>query len=149
MFKKFIYVISFVYLILVFCLSFFPFNFWVYIDFKLKDYMNIIPWRIFYDNYILFESWIYLQIFKQSFWNLFLLAPAWFLVNFIWKDKIKNYKNAIIFWFLISLWIEILQLFITFITKTHYKIFDIDDIILNTLWFVLGYFIYKKFIIKK
>lgn len=149
MFKKFIYFISFIYITLVFCLSFLPFNFWVYIDFKLKDYMNIIPWRIFYDNYILFESWIYLQIFKQFIWNLFLLAPAWFLMNFIWKDKIKNYKNSIIFWFLISLWIETLQLFITFITKTHYKIFDIDDIILNTLWFVLGYFIYKKFIIKK
>lgn len=149
--KIIIYSIFYFYSVWIFSLSFINFDSFSVENFKITDFINLIPFRVFSDDLILLKRWILDQAFLQTFWNFILLLPAWFFIPIIFW-KIKNFKEAFIWWFWISFIIESIQLFITFITQSFYKIFDIDDIILNTFWFILWfcfYKIFKKLFIKK
>lgn len=81
---------------------------------------------------------------KQIIWNIIIFIPLWFFIELIWKIKL-NLKKAIYIWIFSSLTIEFIQFIISFILWFNYKITDIDDVILNTLWFIFWYFLYKLF----
>lgn len=104
-------------------------------DFNIKnvriDEINIIPFKIVKDIYISHN----LNYFLISFWgNIFIFIPVGLLVSLIWNIKDKN---VILIGFLISLSIELTQLFLKRTT-------DIDDLILNTLGVIIGLLISKR-----
>lgn len=96
--------------------------------------INVVPFKIFIDTYK--------EVFVNGNINYFLISflgnigmfiPIGLLVPTIWKLKDKT---IILIGFLISLSIEISQLFLNRGT-------DIDDLIFNTLGTIMGLMIYK------
>lgn len=81
---------------------------------------------------------------KQIIWNIVLFIPMWFFIPFIWKKYIFI-KKAIYIWILASLSIEIIQYIISLILWFNYKSFDIDDILLNTIWFIFWIILFRLF----
>lgn len=76
--------------------------------------------------------------------NIVLFIPLGFFLPFLYK-KYKNLKKVTLSGFILSLSIEIVQMFGRGAT-------DINDLITNTIGTILGYFVYKllsKFIFKK
>ena len=66
--------------------------------------------------------------------NIFIFIPVGLLISLIWNIKDKN---VVLTGFLISLSIELTQLFLKRTT-------DIDDLILNTLGVIIGLLISKR-----
>lgn len=96
--------------------------------------INVVPFKIFIDTYK--EVFVNgnINYFLISFLgNLCMFIPIGLLIPIIWKLKDKI---VILIGFLISLSIEISQLFLNRGT-------DIDDLIFNTLGTILGLVIYK------
>ena len=84
---------------------------------------------------------------KNIVGNLILLFPLGIIMPILW-NKFSNGFRVIVFAFSISLSIEVLQLLSSYIGNIG-RIFDIDDILLNTIGALIGYIIYKKFIMNK
>ncbi|MGJ7913230.1 VanZ family protein [Neobacillus sp. LXY-1] len=77
--------------------------------------------------------------------NLVLLAPLGIYVHFIKRNL--AFIKILLMGFAFSAFIKLIQLFITLWIGYSYRSFDVDDLILNTLGFIIGY---KSFsIIKK
>jgi len=74
--------------------------------------------------------------------NFILLIPIGFLTPILWK-KVNSLKNIVLVGFVVSLSIELLQLLENFLNIGHFRVIDVDDLILNLLGAVLGYMIYK------
>ena len=68
--------------------------------------------------------------------------PFGFLICVLFK-KCRNIKAAFISGVCFSLIIELSQFIISLFLGYTYKITDIDDLILNTIGALLGFFIYK------
>ena len=97
---------------------------------------NLIPFQeinrfIKYRHYLTFEEWT-----SNLLGNIFVFMPLGFLMPMIGYSYRKFYKILIIS-FLVSLNIEVLQLIF------RVGIFDVDDLILNTLGGVIGYILFK------
>lgn len=73
--------------------------------------------------------------FKNTILNIILFVPLGIMLPFIWK-KYNTLKATLIFGFMMSLSIELLQLF-------TYRATDINDLIANTLGTVFGYFLFR------
>lgn len=78
----------------------------------------------------------------QSLGNFMLFFPLGFYLPLIIK-KINSYKKLFVIALLSSLSIEIIQFLISSLVGFTYRITDIDDLILNTLGALFGYFIFK------
>lgn len=81
---------------------------------------------------------------KQIIWNIVLFLPLWFFIPFIWKKYI-SIKKTIYIWILASLSIELFQFIISDFLWFNYKSADIDDILLNTLWFIIWLILFELF----
>lgn len=108
-------------------------------DFSIKNIslskINIIPFKIIKDT--IYETFKLnnLSYFIISFLgNIFIFIPIGFLISLIWNIKDKK---VILIGFLISLSIELTQIFLKRTT-------DIDDLILNTLGVIIGVLISKR-----
>ena len=90
----------------------------------------------------------YINVFKnayvyQTIYNLFLIVPFGIFLRYYFKCKLKK---VIIFSFLLSLFFELTQLTgLYFIYPNAYRLFDIDDLIVNTLGGIFGYIIMPLF----
>lgn len=73
--------------------------------------------------------------------NIILFIPLGFFLPILYK-KYRNFKEVTRLGFLISLFIEIMQLF-------SHRATDIDDLITNTFGTIIGYLIFKIFIKNK
>ena len=77
------------------------------------------------------------NVFYQPVFNLLLLVPLGVYLRYYYK---RSWKQTIIFSFLLSLFFEITQLTgIYGFYPRSYRLFDVDDLILNTLGGLLGY----------
>lgn len=90
-------------------------------------------------NFIPFKEIFRYQLFSSSFYknvmgNLIMFMPYGFFISYFLKLDKK--KIALFMSLLVSLTIEITQLLIG-------RVFDVDDILLNVLGGLLGYYIYK------
>lgn len=75
----------------------------------------------------------------QVIFNFMLLLPLGFYLRYYFK---KGIKHTLIISFLVSLFFEVTQLTgIYGIYKSPYRLFDVDDLILNTSGSILGYYI--------
>lgn len=96
--------------------------------------INIIPFKIFIDTYQEIFINENINYFIISFLgNIMIFIPIGLLVPIIWKLKDKT---VILIGFLISLSIELSQLFLNRGT-------DIDDLLFNTFGTIIGLVIYK------
>lgn len=73
--------------------------------------------------------------FKNTILNIILFVPLGIMLPFLWK-KYNSPKATVVFGFMMSLTIELLQLF-------TYRATDINDLIANTLGTLFGYFIFR------
>ena len=101
---------------------------------------NLIPFKMIY-NIIKSESLI-VSIYQIG-GNLILLFPLGYLIPML-SDKKINLKKIILIMFCITFCIESIQFIIGKIINFNYRCFDVDDMILNTLGGVFGYFMLKK-----
>lgn len=83
-------------------------------------------------------------IIKQIIGNILLFIPMGFFIALTWKNK-NHFKKYLLIGFLCSVFIESLQYTISFLLGFNYRITDIDDVLLNTLGFVVGLFLYRLF----
>lgn len=77
---------------------------------------------------------------KNTILNIVLFMPMGFLLPVIWKEY-RSVKKTVFIGFLISVIIELLQMF-------TYRLTDVDDLITNTLGTFLGYYLGKIFLSK-
>lgn len=77
------------------------------------------------------------RAFLQAVFNLLLTLPFGVYLKYYFK---KNLKEIIVYSFLLSLFFEITQLTALYgIYNAPYRLFDIDDLFLNTLGGIIGY----------
>lgn len=78
----------------------------------------------------------------QAWGNVILFMPLsvyWTILN----KRAKFFGYSLISGFVITFTIESIQLLIDYVTHFSNKFFDVDDMILNTIGFVLGWFLTK------
>lgn len=136
-------VIFLVYLLLLFKVILFkhvsPFTIMDYLlNFNLNDFnrtfhisSNFVPFRTI-SSYVSHPSNQNIAI-KNVVGNIILFIPFGFLLPAIAGRKL-NFIQLITFSFLLSLFIELIQLF------SRIGSFDVDDLLLNTLGAILGFF---------
>lgn len=77
-------------------------------------------------------------------YNILLCLPFGIYLHYYFK---KNLRKTVIYSFLLSLFFELTQLTgLYFIYPRSYRLFDVDDLILNTLGGLIGYYIGSLFI---
>ncbi|MGG1397627.1 VanZ family protein [Bacillus salipaludis] len=139
-------VIFFIYLLCVLQVTIFPIPFQK--EF-LRDYLsslgseprwhyNFIPLMSIVDavkNIIAFQN--YGLEFKNIGGNIVLLTPLGIYVHFIKRNLV--FKKVLFIGFALSAIIELLQFLISLWLGYSYRSFDVDDLILNTSGFLIGY----------
>lgn len=147
--KIFLYSFFYFYIISLIAITIFPIpiqwldEVWKYV----WENNNFTPLSSIFDILLNKNLDIYTKI-KQVIWNIIIFIPMWFFIPVIWKNK-RIFKKALFIWFLLSISIELIQLIISTILWFNYRIVDIDDVLLNTIWFTIGYYLYKTFKNKK
>lgn len=102
-----------------------------------KHITNLIPFKIIYDTYNQVFNKNNINYLIISFiGNVIMFIPIGFLIKKLWN---LSDKKTILIGFLISLFIEFVQLFLK-------RTSDIDDLILNTLGVYLGILLFNIYI---
>lgn len=131
--------IFFIYLVGVVKYTFFP----IPIDGHMRQIMieetnflegiNLIPFK--------FKDWSYL-LHRQIFLNILLSMPFGFGVSYVIKiSRKKIFLQAILF----GVIIELIQLILSVLIGFTYRYIDINDVILNFIGVIIGYFLFKVF----
>lgn len=104
-------------------------------------YLNLIPF-----SSSMYEHIYIMPLFKNIIGNFLLLFPLGFYIPLLNNTKKISMKKILFTGLLTSCSIETIQL-ITNVLKVSgsTRITDINDIILNTLGIIVGYFIYSTF----
>ena len=109
-----------------------PFNF-------VKDFIRESPFRL--ANVHTYVKAIKHSTFYVPLYNIFLTVPFGMYLRYYFK---KSKLDIIIYSFFLSLFFELTQLTgLYFIYPRGYRLFDVDDLILNTVGGLLGYFLVK------
>ena len=151
-FKTIIIYSFFLYLICAYFLIILPLPTHEYVASLTTPKTQLIPFKFIYDFFsninifkinkitdILFSTYFYVPLY-----NLFLTLPFGIYLRYYFKC---NLKKTILYSFLLSLFFELTQLTgLYFIYERSYRLFDVDDLILNTIGGILGYFFASLFI---
>lgn len=116
---------------------------------KMTDMMQLVPFSFIGDfiqetSFVITNPNTYLKALKEPcfytvIFNVFMTVPFGMYLRYYFKC---NLKKVIVFSFLLSLLFEITQLTgLYFIYPGPYRLFDVDDLIVNTLGGVLGYYL--------
>ena len=111
------------------------------------EMMQLVPFQFIFDiaresSLNLIQPNTYLKALKepvvtQVLYNIVMVIPFGVFMRYLFK---KDLKQTLIYSLLLSLFFEISQLSgLFFIYSGPYRLFDVDDLILNTLGGVLGY----------
>ena len=139
-------IIFFIYLLCVLNITIFPIPFQKsFIDSYLNTLgsdprfkYNLIPFMTVVDSFKnAFTYNTYLLELKNIGGNLILLTPLGIYVHFIKRNL--EMKNILILGFATAMVIELIQLSISLLLGYSYRSFDVDDLILNTIGFIIGY----------
>lgn len=101
---------------------------------------NLVPFRMIYN---IIDSESVIVAIYQIGGNIMMLFPLGYLIPMI-TDKKIDLKKILLIIFCITFCIESMQFLIGKIINFNYRCFDVDDMILNTLGGVFGYFMLKK-----
>jgi len=91
-------------------------------------------------NFDMFEMFHYAPL--QILGNIGLLLPLSIIVAYLWPNKFNNVRPNIVLGLLTTLGIETIQLLMSFFYLGN-RTFDMNDLILNSLGYLLGFVIYK------
>jgi glycopeptide antibiotics resistance protein len=81
----------------------------------------------------------------QPVFNIFLTLPFGIYLSYYFKQSLKK---TLLITFLLSVFFELTQLSGLYGLYEHpYRLFDVDDLMLNTLGGFIGFFIYKHFLL--
>ncbi|WP_368505121.1 VanZ family protein [Alkalihalophilus sp. As8PL] len=86
-------------------------------------------------------SWFFWNAVKLSFYNMLLLVPLGVYLSIY---KVSSMKKAAAIIFVVSFGLEISQLVLSYSGVIIARTFNVDDLILNTVGGVIGYFIFKQ-----
>lgn len=105
--------------------------------------VNLIPFKTLY-QYLFqtnahVDSWNVVSLLNIT-GNILLFSPIGFAVPLFW-DRWRSFKKVLLLGLAVTLFIEIIQLFIGRST-------DVDDVILNTIGVLLGYGIFSLLKVK-
>lgn len=102
---------------------------------------NIVRLRPIYSTILMVEHFAFLQYWREIYinilGNLFMFLPFGFL-GFLFP-KLNNLRTLLVYFLSVIIIIEFLQYF------TRVGVFDIDDIILNTIGVILGFYLKNLF----
>lgn len=101
---------------------------------------NLVPFRMIYN---IIDSESVIVAIYQIGGNIMMLFPLGYLIPMM-TDKKIDLKKILLIIFCITFCIESMQFLIGKIINFNYRCFDVDDMILNTLGGVFGYFMLKK-----
>jgi len=121
---------------------------------SIFDHVQLIPFRFAYvfavgTVFSLSDLSTYLPalqqgVFIQPFFNIVLTVPFGFYIGYYFK---QNLKRTLLFTFLLSIFYEVSQVTALFgIYPRPYRLFDVDDLMLNTLGGLIGFLIFKYFL---
>ena len=134
--KNFIFSLFIVYMSLLIGVTLFPLP--IGIPHSYNSNINFIPFKSIHDT-LTYNS--IKQIIIQLLGNVIMFFPLGILLQFMNKPK-KQIENLIIAVCLAFL-IELLQLIIGLVVSKYlYRSVDIDDVILNTLGYLIGFAFY-------
>ncbi len=112
--------------------------------------INIIPFmdmvRDFQHNTYFSFGFRLRILFKNLIGNFLLLLPLGLFLPILWS-KFRSLRKTVFMGFTVSVAIELLQLFFSYI-GLGFRSLDIDDLILNTFGTVIGYIIYDKILVR-
>ncbi|MDP4093236.1 MAG: VanZ family protein [Bacillota bacterium] len=136
------------YLIFVAGIVFLPLSiYWAKQKYYSLPNINYVPFKDLIKT-IIYASY-YKYIFINVFGNIAMFIPFGLLFPLLWGEKFKGLKVTILSGILLSFSIEVLQfiegnVFHSLLSRSS----DINDIILNTLGALIGYFAYVKLLKK-
>ena len=96
---------------------------------------NFIPFKTILPYLLGYKGWLIAAI--NIFGNILLLIPVGFLASFVYRSM--TWKKSLLLAVACGLTIETMQAIL------HVGIFDIDDVILNALGVMVGYWIFMLF----
>lgn len=116
---------------------------------KPEQYVQLVPFQSIIDfinktSLILSDSSTYLKAIKEPvfytvFLNMVMTIPFGMYLRYYFKC---SFKKTFVLSFLLSLFFEVTQLTgLYYIYPYPYRLFDVDDLITNTLGGIIGYFI--------
>jgi len=116
------------------------------------DYINLIPFAFIRDflgdtTFRFTQPSTYLPTlreaaFYQPLLNILMTVPFGMYLGYYFKEKLLK---TVLFAFLLSLFFELTQLSGLYGIYPHpYRLADVDDLILNTMGGLIGFFIYKR-----
>jgi glycopeptide antibiotics resistance protein len=117
-------------------------------------YAELLPFRNVYD-FIVKSSFDITRVstwpvalretyFLEPLFNLLLTVPFGVYLAYYFKNSLKR---VVLFSFLLSLFFELTQLTgLFFLYPRPYRLFDVNDLLLNVLGGVCGYFLYARFL---
>lgn len=139
----FLHSVVFIYIVGVISVTFFPFPI---MDLREEIINNHYPnWIPLTTISQMLQSGRWHIIYRQLLGNLVLLLPLGFFIPLL-SSKETRWMKVLKIGFLSSLGIESLQLLISQIVGYTYKIFDVDDLLLNTLGAVMGYGLWELWV---
>jgi glycopeptide antibiotics resistance protein len=117
-------------------------------------YCELTPFRNAYDfivktSFDIMRPSTWLPALKEQYvleplFNLLLLLPFGVYLSYYFKNSLKR---VALFSFLLSAFFELTQLSgLFFIYPRPYRLFDVNDLMTNTLGGVCGYFVYTRFL---
>ena len=109
-----------------------------YFPFDMEYNINVTPFLVEYFK----ENGINSVI--NDALNIIVFVPTRMIISFYtkgieWKEVIKKF-------FFISLFVELSQLFLGLLIGSSNRIFDINDLIMNTIGGIVGFIIFKNII---
>lgn len=115
------------------------------------QHFSLIPFQFVVNTFdnsgiVFTQPSTYIQLFKQpsffqALFNFLLLLPFGVYLRYFFQEK-KHWKKAMGFTFLLTLFYEVTQVTgIYGIYNCAYRIFDVDDLLLNTGGGLLGFFV--------
>lgn len=148
------------YLLLIFRFVFTPFTMWLDSSNREQFIREILQreelltwWEVANINLVPFRSLIQTLSAPLVIWrftllfvvgNLILLLPLPIFIGLLTKREL-TFKKAFMIGFLTTLFIECMQLVINLATGWPNRLVCVDDLLLNTLGAMVGYFIFKKY----
>ena len=101
-----------------------------------QDFINYIP------IISLIKIWAIDILLRNVFGNIALFIPMGVFLPILW-DKFRSLKKCLLMAAILSFAIEIFQCIENILAISNMRICDIDDIILNSIGAIIGYFIFK------
>ena len=119
-------------------------NIWDYINLNplgfIRDFVETTQFKI--TDITTYLPAMQEKAFYQPLLNILMTVPFGMYLGYYFKDSLKK---TVLLTFLLSLFFELTQLSGLYGIYSHpYRLFDVDDLILNTLGGLIGFLIYKR-----